>query len=140
MIYVLLKIAVWVLVIGIGYFVFGPQGINSSDGGNTLQNASTQLFLPPAKSERLKGYERSLAAGELQPAEYGEYQALSKAHQSSFWKGSELSVEQALSGVKNHRSEHLASILQKRGLSMEELSIFFTVLKRDHPELLADHE
>ena len=140
MIHVLPKIAVWLLVIGGAYLIFGPQSFDSSGGGNPLQNGSSQLYLPPAKSDRLMSYERRLEAGQLRPAEFAEYQALAKTHQSSFWEGDGLSVEQALSDVENNRSEHLASILAKRGLSNEEQAVFFTVLKRDHPELLEDRD
>ena len=140
MIHVLPKIVVWLLVIGGAYLIFGPQSFDSSGGRNPLQNDSSQLYLPPAKSDRLMRYERRLEAGQLQPGEFAEYQTLAKTHQSNFWAGDGLSVENALSEVKNNRSEHLASILAKRGLSKEERAIFFTVLKRDHPELLEDRE
>lgn len=140
MIHVFLKIMVWVVVLGIGYFIFGPQSFDSSGGGNPFRSSSSQLFLPPAKSERLMAYERRLATGQLQPAEFPDYQVLAKAHQGSFWEGDELSVEEALSGVRKNRGEHLASVLEKRGLSKEEQSIFFTVLQRDHPELLEDRD
>lgn len=140
MIHVLPKIVVWLLVLGVAYFIFGPQGFNSSREGNPLKDGSSELFLPPAKSERLMSYERRLEAGRLQPAEFSEYQALAKAHQSSFWQGSGMSVEEALSGVSKNRSGHLASMLSERGLSKEEQSIFFTVLKRDNPGLLEDRE
>ena len=140
MIHVLPKIVVWLVVIGIAYWIFGPKSFDSSGGGNPLQNVSSQLFLPPAKSERLVGYEQRLEAGQLQPEEFPEYQALAKAYQGRFWEGNGMSVEEALSGVKNHRVENLASILSERGLSKEERFVFFTVLKRDHPELLEDRE
>lgn len=140
MIHVLLKVLVWVVVLGVGYVIFGPQSFDSSGGGDSLRNPSAQLFLPPAKSERLVDYERRLAAGQLQPAEFSEYQALARAHQSRFWRGGELSVEEALAGVRSHRGERLAAILEERGLSQEEQSVFFTVLQRDHPDLLEDPE
>jgi hypothetical protein len=140
MIHVLPKIAVWLFVIGGAYLIFGPQSFDSSGGGNLLRPESPQLSLPPAKSDRLINYERRLEAGQLQPAEFAEYQTLAKAHQSSFWGGDGLSVEKALSDVKNNRSEHLVSILAKRGLSKEEQAIFFAVLKRDHPDLLEDRD
>jgi hypothetical protein len=140
MIHILPKIVVWLIVVGAAYLIFGPRSFDSSGGGDPLQNASSQLFLPPAKSERLVRYEQRLQAGQLQAEEFSEYQALAKAHQGSFWEGDGMSVEEALSGVKNHRVEHLASMLAERGLSKEERSVFFTVLKRDHPELLEDLE
>ena len=140
MILVIPKILVWLLVIGGAYLIFGPQSFDSSGGGNSLQNESAPLFLPPAKSDRLISYERRLEAGQLQPAEFVEYKTLAKTHQSSFWEGDGLSVEEALFEVKINRSEHLASLLAKRGLSKEEQAIFFTVLKRDHPELLEDRD
>jgi hypothetical protein len=140
MIHVIPKIVVWLLVIGGAYLIFGPQSFDSSGGRNPLQNESSQLFLPPAKSDRLMSYERRLEAGQLLRDEFAEYQTLAKEHQSSFWKGDGLSVEEALSEFKNNRSEQLASILAERGLSKEEQSIFFTVLQRDHPELLEDRD
>jgi len=140
MIHVLLKIVVWIVLIGIAYRVFGPQAFDSSDGGNPLNGSTSQLYLPPAKSELLMSYEKRLLVGKLQPDEFFEYQALSRKHQGEFWEGRETSVEAALSGVKNGRGEHLASILGERGLSKEEQSIFFTVLKRDHPRVLEDLE
>lgn len=140
MIHVWLKIGVWVAVFGIGYLVFGPQLFDSSGVGGPVQGSASQLFLPPAKPKRLIDYERRLALGQLETDEFPEYQALSKAHQGSFWEGGEVSVEQALAGVKHHRGQHLAAILEERGLSKAEQSIFFTVLKRDYPDLLEDRE
>jgi len=140
MIHVLLKILVWVVVLGVGYFVFGPQSFDSSDGGGPFRDSSSELFLPPAKPDRLIDYERRLAADQLQPAEFAGYQALAKAHQSDFWKGRDLTVEKALAGVRSNRGRHLVAILRERGLSKEEQSIFLTVLQRDHPELLEDRE
>jgi hypothetical protein len=76
-----------------------------------------------------------LAADEL-----AEYQALVKERQAGFWKGSDLTVEQALAGVNARRKEHLASLLKERGLSDEELGIFFAVVQRDSPALLKDRD
>ena len=136
MIHVLPKIVVWLVLIGGAYLIFGPQSFDSSGGADTLHTGASQLFLPPAKPERLLRYERRLKTGQLQAAEFSEYQTLVKTYRSKFWVGDGLSVEEALSGVEDSRDEHLASILEERGLSKEEQSIFFTVLKRDHPELL----
>lgn len=136
MIHVLPKIVVWLVLIGGAYLAFGPQSFDSSGGVDTLHTGSSQLFLPPAKSKRLLRYERRLEAGQLQAAEFSEYQALVKTYRRKFWAGDGLSVKEALSGVEGNRVERLASILEERGLSEEERSIFFTVLKRDHPELL----
>lgn len=140
MIHVIPKLVVWMLLIGGAYLIFGPQPFDSSRGIDPLRNQSSQLLLPPAKSDRLMNYERRLEAGQLRRDEFALYQTLANEHQSRFWKGDGLSVEEALSGFKNNRGEELASILAERGLSMEEQSIFFTVLKRDHPELLTDRD
>ena len=51
MIHVGLRILVWVLVLGIGYLVFGPQLFDSSDHANPFDNRA-ELFLPPAKTQR----------------------------------------------------------------------------------------
>ena len=140
MIHVLPKILVWLLVIGGAYLVFGPESFDSSHGGDPLQHESSPIFLPPAKSDLLLDYERRLEAVELQPGEFAEFQALAKAYQGSFWEGDGVSVEAALADTRSNRHESLASILATRGLSQEEQSIFFTVLKRDHPELLEDRD
>jgi hypothetical protein len=140
MIQIVPKILVWIVVIGIAYMMFGPQAFDSSGRGDPLHGSSAQRYLPPAKPERLVSYEQRLFAGKLQPEEFSAYQALSRKYQGSFWDGRETTVEEALSGVKLHRGEHLAAILEELGLSQEEQSIFFTVLKRDHPALLEDRE
>jgi hypothetical protein len=140
MIQVLPKIVLWVVLIGMAYAVFGPQTFNSSGSGNPLNGSPSQLYLPPAKPERLIVYEQRLSLGTLQPEEFSAYQALSRKHQASFWDGQDKTVEEALSGVTQDRGDYLAAILDERGLSKEEQSIFFTVLKRDHPGLLEDRE
>jgi hypothetical protein len=140
MIYVLPKIAVWLLVIGGAYWMLGPQSFDSSREENALQHQSPQLFLPPAKPDRLLSYERRYEAGRLEPSEFSEYQALVNAYQDSFWEGDGLSVEEALSEVKEKRGEGLASLLAERGLTREEQAIFMTVLMRDHPEILDDRD
>ena len=140
MIQVLPKIVVWAILIAIAYFAFGPNSIDTSANRNPLNESSAKLFLPPVKPERLVNYEQRLSEGQLEPGEIEDYQALSREHQSRFWKGSDTSVDEALNGVKNNRGERLASILSERGLSKEEQVIFFTVLRRDHPVLLEDVE
>jgi hypothetical protein len=140
MIEVLPKIAVWLLVIAGAYLIFGTQSFDASREENALQHQAPQLLLPPAKPDRLLDYERRLEAGQLDPAEFSEYETLVKTYQRSFWEGDGLSVEAALTGIENDRGESLASMLAERGLTKEEQAIFFTVLMRDHPELLEDRE
>jgi hypothetical protein len=113
---------------------------NSSPEGGPFQNSTSKLFLPPSKSERLRRYEQLLADDQLGPSEYPEYQALAREYQARFWTGDGMSVEQALSGVKTRRGERLSEILQERGLSNAEQSIFFTLVKRDRPSLLEDRD
>jgi hypothetical protein len=137
MIHVLLRIGVWVVVFAIGYLVFGPKLFDSFSHDESPQSTAT-LYLPPPKPQRLVELEGRLKAGGLDPNESVEYQSLAKQWQASFWKGDGLTVEQALSGVKDHRRERLAAILAERGLSGEELSFFFMAVQRDHPSLLED--
>ena len=140
MLQVLPKIVVWAVLIGAAYFAFGPDALDSSGTANPLDSAPAAIFLPPAKPALLIDYERRLSVGQLEPAEMAGYRALSTAYQGRFWDGSDMSVEEALSGVKRDRARRLADILGTRGLSQEERAIFFTVLRRDHPSLLEDRE
>lgn len=137
---VLPKIVLWIVVIGIAYVVVGRGTFDSPGTDNPLQAPSAELFLPPAKPERLIAFEQRLSADKLQPDELSEYLALSRQYQDRFWKGGETTVEQALSGVQDQRARHLSVILEKRGLSTQEQSVFFTVVKRDYPQLLEDRE
>ncbi|MGB5774117.1 MAG: hypothetical protein WBP89_05605 [Sedimenticolaceae bacterium] len=137
MIHVLLRIAVWVAVFGIGYLVFGPQLFDSSHSTNPFESSST-IFLPPAKSAREMQYEEVIKERALAPEEAAEYQSLVVARESKFWQQEGVSVEEALSGVRKQRKQHLASILQQRGLSDDESAIFLMVVQRDHPALLED--
>lgn len=137
MIHVLLKIGVWLVVFGIGYLVFGPKLFDSFSHDESPQSTAT-LYLPPPKPQRLVELEGHLNNGGLDPGDTAEYQSLAKKWQANFWKGNGLSVEQALSGVKDHRRERLTAILAERGLSGDELSFFFMAVNRDHPSLLVD--
>lgn len=139
MIHVLLRIGVWLAVFGIGYLVFGPQLFDSSRTANPFESDST-MFLPPAKSDREIEYEELSKERSLDPDESAEYQSLVLGRESNFWQSGGVSVEEALSGVKTQRKQHLASILEQRGMSYEESAIFFMVLERDHPALLRDQE
>ena len=139
MIHVILRIAVWALVIGMGYVVLGPELFDSSRVDNPFQSEAT-LFLPPLKSPRLIEYEQRLQQGMLGANELSEYQALVKERQAGFWKGSDTTVKQALAGVNTQRKEYLATLLKKRGLSDEELGIFIAVVQRDNPTLLKDRD
>ena len=139
MIHVLLRIGVWLLVFGIGYLVFGPKLFDSFSHDESPQSTAA-LYLPPPKPQRLVELEGRLKSGGLDPKDAAEYQSLAKQWQANFWKGDGLSVEQALSGVKDHRRERLAAILAERGLSGDELSFFFMAVSRDQPALLEDGE
>lgn len=139
MIHVILRITIWVLVLGIGYLVLGPEVFDSSSRESPFQGQA-QIFLPPAKSPRLLEYEQARQQRALSAEEQAEYRRLVQERQSRFWQQEGVSVEEALSGIKTHRQEHLATILEQRGVSPEEAAIFFLVLDRDHPELLADRE
>lgn len=139
MIHVLLRIAVWVIVIGVGYLVFGPQLFDSSRNASPFQS-DAKIFLPPARSERQRELETMLDENGLGPEESAEYQSIVRERQAGFWQQEGTAVEEALSGVKTHRREHLIALLQERGLSQEELFVFLAVVERDHPTLLADRE
>ena len=137
MIHVVLRIAVWVAVFGIGYLVFGPQLFDSSDSTNPFENSST-FFLPPAKSAREIEYEEVMKNRALAPEEAAEYQSLVVTRESKFWQQEGVSLEEALYGVRKQRKQRLALILQQRGLSDDESAIFLMVVQRDHPALLED--
>jgi hypothetical protein len=139
MIHVLLRIAVWVAVFGIGYLLFGPQLFDSPRSANPFASKAT-LFLPPAKSDREVEYEEILEKRRLNQQEAAEYQSLIKERQAKFWQREGVSVQEALSGVKKQRKERLASILAQRGLSNDEATIFLMVVERDHPALFDDQE
>lgn len=139
MIQVLLRVAVWVLVLGIGYLVIGPKMFDSSEPNSPFASGSA-LFLPPAKTDREVEYEARAGEAELSAAELAEYRRLIQERKSKFWQREGVSVEQALSGVNMGRRERLAEILEQRGLSKDEVSVFLHVVERDHPMLLADCE
>ena len=139
MIHVLLRIAVWVAVFGIGYLVFGPELFDSSHSTNPFESNS-KIFLPPAKSAREIKYEEVMKKRKLEPGEAAEYQSLVVTRKSKFWQQEGVSVEEALSGVKKQRKQRLTSILQQRGLSNDESAVFLMVVQRDHPALLEDQE
>ena len=139
MVQVLLRVAVWVLVLGGAYLVFGPQVFDSSDNSNPFQSSS-EIFLPPEKTQRETEYERTKKDRELRPEELAEYLALSQERQANFWQQGGVSVEEALSGVKRQRKQALAAILAQRGMSRDETAIFLMVVERDHPGLLADRD
>ena len=139
MIHVILRIVVWALVIGMGYLILGPELFDSSRIDNPFQSEAT-LYLPPQKSPRLIEYEQRLQQGMLAADDLAEYQALLKERQAGFWKGSDMTVEQALAGVNTQRKAHLATLLKERGLSDEELGVFFAVVQRDSPALLKDRD
>jgi hypothetical protein len=139
MIHVLLRIAVWVVVFGIGYLVFGSQLFDSSQSANPFESEST-IFLPPAKSDRQIEYEELMQTRKLDSDELAEYRSLAFERESKFWQREGVSVEEALSGVKRQRKQHLASILEQRGMSNDESAIFFMVVERDHPALLDDQK
>ena len=139
MIHVLLRILVWVVVLGVGFLVFGPQLFDSSETANPFGRSQT-LFLPPAKQQREIEFEKLARQGALSPEERVEYEALVKSRRSSFWKGRDASVEEALSGVKTQRGAYLVNLLEQRGWSRDEAVMFLTMVRRDHPDLLADRD
>lgn len=139
MIHVLLRIAVWLLVFGIGYLVFGPQLFDSARNANPFGSEKT-LFLPPAKSEREMKFEELLKQRNLDGEEAAEYLALVQERQSGFWASEGLSVEEALAGIQTERKERLVGLLVERGMSGDEIAIFLAVLERDHAALLSDRE
>ena len=137
MVHVFLRIAVWVLVIGMGYLMFGPELFDSSRTDNPFASHAN-LFLPPAKLQREVAYENILMERELRPEELAEYQQLVQKRQSDFWKGDGVAVEDALAGIQHQRKAYLATLLKQRGLSSEEAAIFLMVVERDHPAILTD--
>lgn len=139
MIHVVLRVLVWVLVLGIGYLVFGPQLFDSSDTANPFGRSST-LFLPPAKQQREIEFEHALERRGLSTKERAEYEALVQARRANFWKGEDTSVEEALAGITTNRSFHLMDLLEQRGWSRQEAAMFLTVVRRDNPELLKDRQ
>ncbi len=135
----LIRIGVWAVILGGAYLVFGPQLFDSSRGDNPFSSA-TEIFLPPAKSEREIALEALLVESELEPAEAEEYRSLVSQRRSGFWQGEGVSVAQALSGVSRGRKQRLAEILAQRGVSPDDAAVFLMVVERDQPELLADRD
>ncbi|MBT8429799.1 MAG: hypothetical protein KJN79_07790, partial [Gammaproteobacteria bacterium] len=84
--------------------------------------------------------EELMKTRKLEPEEFAQYQSLVRQRESKFWQREGVSVEEALSGVKSQRKQHLASILEQRGMSVDESAIFLMVVARDHPALLEDQE
>jgi hypothetical protein len=76
----------------------------------------------------------------LQPEELAEYQALAQQREANFWRQAGVSVEEALSGIQRQRKQSLATILEHRGMSRDEIAIFLMVVERDHPGLLVDRD
>jgi hypothetical protein len=76
----------------------------------------------------------------LNPEELAEYEALVKNRRAAFWRGSDLSVAEALSGITTQRKAHLAALLRRRGLTDEEVGVFLMVVGRDRPALLVDQQ
>ena len=139
MVQVLLRIAVWVLVLGIAYLVFGPDLFDSSGGSSPFERDAA-LFLPPPRSQRLVALDRVRGERELDPAEAAEYRLLAEQRQSAFWQRDGLSVDQALSGVSAGRRAELLRLLEQRGATREEAAVFLLVVERDHPGLLRDRD
>ncbi|MCB1790975.1 MAG: hypothetical protein KDJ27_17400 [Gammaproteobacteria bacterium] len=139
MIQVAARIVIWVIVIALAYVILGPKGFDSSDSDNPFAS-ETPLYLPAAKPPRLRELERRLHDGALGADDAQEYHALLKRHQAAFWQDRGETVEQALADVGNGRRARLQQILIERGLSDDEMRVFFTVLDRDHPRLLDDRD
>lgn len=139
MVHLLLRIAVWVVVLGIGYLVLGPGLFDSTPDDSPFESGST-IFLPPPKSQRHLEYDEVSRERALNAEEQADYRALVQDRQSRFWQQQGVSVEQALAGVETQRKEHLARILEQRGLTSEEAAVFLFVVERDHTALLEDRE
>ena len=139
MIHVLLRVLVWVLVLGVGYLVLGPSVFDSSDTANPFGRSAT-LFLPPAKQQREVELDRLIQQRALTPEEQAEYESLVQTRRSSFWRGQDISVEKALSGVTTQRAAHLVTVLEERGWSRDDAVMFLTVVRRDNPDVLADRD
>ena len=139
MIQVVLRIAIWLIVLGIGYWLIGPQVFDSSENASPFKSAST-LYLPPPRSPRLAEYEALAQGRPLRPEEMSDYRALDEARKATFWQQQGESVDAALAGVKTGRRQHLVTLLQQRGAANEEIATFLLVAGRDHPDLLKDRE
>lgn len=132
-----LRIAIWVLVLGIAYFVFGPKVFDSSGDSNPFTSEKA-LYLPPEKPQALRDFEHLAGQRALTDGEQAQYRSAMKAYQGDFWRAEGTTIEQALAEFPNQRRERLIDILQARGLSPSEINVFFMVLNRDHPDLLDD--
>ena len=139
MIHVSLRILVWVLVLGIAYLAFGPQLFDSSETANPFGRGEV-LFLPPSKQQREIELENIVGQRALSPEERSEYESLVQARRAAFWKGEETSVGEALSGVKTQRAAVLVALLEQHGWSREEATMFWVVVRRDNPDVLADRD
>ena len=139
MVHVLLRISVWVFVLGIAYLIFGPDLFDSSREADLFEGKA-EMFLPPVKSKRHFEFDEIMKNRGLNADELAEYRALVQERESKFWHAEGVSVREALSGVNKRRKERLAAILEQRGATKDEAAIFLLVLERDHPALLADQD
>lgn len=139
MVHLLLRIAVWVVILGLGYLLIGPKLFDSSPDVSPFEGTST-IFLPPVKSPRHAEYDAMSKQRTLSAEEMEEYRGLVRERESKFWQREGVSVEEALAGVKTQRKQYLAELLAQRGVTEEEAAVFFLVLERDNPRLLADRE
>ena len=139
MIQVLLRVAAWITVFGIGYLYFGPEVFRPSEDNKQVTD-KPPLYMPPIKTQRLLALEKQLQTSPLSGNEADEYQQLVRKRQSDFWSNKDLTVEQALAGVKTQRKQRLIEILLERGISKDELVIYLAVAERDHAYLLEDRE
>lgn len=139
MVHVLLRISVWVFVLGIAYLIFGSDLFDSSREADLFEG-KTEMFLPPVKSKRHFEFDEIMKNRGLNADELAEYRALVQERESKFWHAEGVSVREALSGVNKRRKERLAAILEQRGATKDEAAIFLLVLERDHPALLADQD
>ena len=137
MVHVVLRVLVWVVVLGVAYLAFGPQLFDSSETANPFGRTST-LFMPPAKQQREIELERMIEQRELSSQERAEYESIVQARRASFWKGEGMSVGEALTGVTQQRSTYLMQLVEQRGWTRQEAAMFLTVVRRDCPELLDD--
>ncbi len=137
MIHVVLRILVWVAVLGGALLLFGPEVFDSGRNANPV-GSNAPLYLPPAKSAQLLAWEAKAADGVLGAEDRAAYAAGVRAWRARFWSGTDTSVEALLEGVNTGRQAHLVEVLKARGLAEDEVAVFLAVVTRDRPDLLQD--
>ena len=87
-----LRIAIWVLVLGIAYFAFGPKLFDSSGDGNPF-TSDKALYLPPEKPQALRDFERLAGQRDLSDSEQADYLAAMQAYQGIFWRAEGTTID-----------------------------------------------